>query len=76
MLWIATLAALSATSPAPEEQAAAPKRQAQAMVRIMRPATVRLGEGADGADQDPPVRRTTIRDRDGELRPAVLVEFS
>jgi hypothetical protein len=76
MLWIATLAAFAAAPAAPEDQAVAPQRQAQAMVRIMRAAIVRLGEGAAGAEQDPPVRRTTVRDSNGELQPAVLVEFS
>lgn len=76
MLLIATLAALSAASPEPEAEVVAPQRQAQATVRIRRAATVRLGEGAAGADEDPPVRRTTIRDGSGQAQPAVLVEFS
>ena len=73
MLWIATLAALSAAEP--EAEPLAPTRQAQATVRILRAATVQLGEGAAGADEEPTVQNTTVRDSNNELQPAVLVEF-
>lgn len=75
MLWLATLAALAAEAPATEAPAA-PERQSQAVVTIVRPARVKLGEGAAGSDQDPLVRETSISDGQGARKAAVLVEFS
>ena len=75
MFWIATVAAFSANAPATDTPAV-PQRQAQAVVRIVRAARVRLGEGSVGGDQDGAVRETKVRDGDGEPQPAVLVEFS
>ena len=75
MLLIALAAGLSASSPA-ESAPLVPVRQAVAMVRVLRPARVELGEGASGGDQPAAVRETIIRDRDGSSKPAVLVEFS
>ena len=75
MFWLATLAALAADAPE-TGTSASPERQAQAVVQILRAARVQLGEGSAGGDQDAAVRETSIRDQDGQLQPAVLVEFS
>lgn len=75
MFWLATAAALAADAPALDTPAA-PERQAQAVVRILKAARVQLGEGSAGGDQDAAVRETSIRDQNGEQQPAVLVEFS
>ena len=74
MWWIALAAIAAGPSPAP---GAAVARQAQAVVRIVRPARVRLGEeGTDGENIAVPARKTLFRDADGSIRPARLVEFS
>ena len=75
MFWIATAAAFAANATA-TDRPAAPERQAQAVVRIVRAARVQLGQGSAGGDQDGAVRETEVRDRDGKPQPAVLVEFS
>ena len=75
MLWIATAAAFAANAPVPET-AARPQRQAQAVVRILRPALIRFGKGSTGSAQSGEVRETQIQDSAGEQRRAILVEFS
>ena len=75
MLLLATLAALAA-DPAPRAEPVVAELQARAFVRILRPAHIRLGEGADGADQEPVRRETEMRDRDGTQKPAILIEFT
>lgn len=72
MLWFA--AALA--SAAPVEQPATPQRHAQAVVRILRPAIIRMGEGAVHGDQRPLVRETRLPGSDGLGQPLILIEFS
>lgn len=74
MFWIATAAAFVASEPATDTPTA-PKRQAQAVVRIVKAARVRLGEGSAGGDQQGSLRKASIRDGEGRPQPAVLVEF-
>ncbi len=52
------------------------ERQALAVVNILRPATIRLGDAASGGDA-PAVRARDVqlRGADGSLRPARLIEF-
>ena len=75
MFWIATAAAIAANAPA-TERPAAPERQAQAVVRIVKAARVRLGKGSAGGDHQGVIRETSIREGGGQPQPAVLVEFS
>jgi hypothetical protein len=71
MVWIFATAALA--SPAlPPTAAARPARQAQAIVRILRPAQIRFGAAK------PPeaiVRSSQVRERDGSASRASLTEF-
>ena len=68
------LLAVIAADPPPVEPARAVRR-AQATVRIVRPARIALGAEPD-TDVEAIVRQSQVRERDGALRPALLVEFS
>ena len=73
MLWFA--AALMSAAPA-VDQPATPRRQAQAVVRILRPAIVRMGEGVVRGEEAPRVRQTRLSSGDGLEQPLILIEFS
>ena len=73
MLEIAIAAALTQAGAEPRPRAA-PERQAQATVRIMRADPIRLGQepAPNGGSL---LRNTSVRESDGSIRPASLVEF-
>ena len=64
------VAAEAPVSPAPRVSAAQP---AQAVVRIVRGGAIRLGEAP--RFEDSLVREATVRERDGSVRTASLIEF-
>jgi hypothetical protein len=68
-------AILASTQPVPAEQARpiAPRVQAQASVRIMRSASLRVGDPQ--TLEGKPLRSTWVRNGAGELVPARLAEF-
>jgi hypothetical protein len=68
MVWILTAAALAS----PALQPARPARQAQAVVRIVRPARIHFGAAKPS---DAIVRSAQVRERDGSTRRASLTEF-
>lgn len=73
MLWIATLLASAQPIPGATAPAVAPRVQAKATARIMRAASLRVGDTQtlEGA----PLRSTRVRSSEGELVPAMLAEF-
>lgn len=73
MLLLAAFFLSTQSAPQPETRAAAPPVQAQAMVRIMRPASLRVGDNE--TLEGKALRSTWIRSADGELVPAKLAEF-
>ena len=73
MLLLAALIANTQTTPAPEARPVAPLVQAQVMVRIMRPTSLRIGD--THTLEGKPLRSTRIRSANGELVPARLAEF-
>ncbi len=73
MLLAAALAASAQSLSAQETRAAAPRVHAQATVRIMRSASLRVGDAQ--TLEGKPLRSTTVRNADGELVPARLAEF-
>ncbi len=72
MLEIVLTAALSQAAVQPQPRA--PERQAQATVRIMRVDPIRLGQepAQNGGSL---LRSTELRESDGSVRPASLIEF-
>ena len=73
MLLILAAAAALAASPPPTPARTGASVQAQAMVRIIRAVTVRLGEGPLEGDA-PAARRTTVH-TDAGPQAANLIEF-
>jgi hypothetical protein len=73
MLLLAALIATTQTPSAPEAGPAAPRVQVQATVRIMRPASLRVGDSQ--TLEGKPLRSTRIRTAEGEIVPARLAEF-
>ena len=75
MAILAVLAALAAAQPATQSGAPATsvKVSAQASVRILSGARVKLGESAQGEPYV--VSKASVRTEDGSRRPAQLVEF-
>ena len=73
MLLLAALIASAQPGPANDAQAPQAHAQAQAMVRIMRSASLRVGDGQ--TLEGKPLHSTWIRNVDGELVPAKLAEF-
>ena len=73
MLLFAALIASTHTLSAPQTGPVAPRVQAQATVRIMRPASLRIG--GSHTLEGKPLRSTQIRTAEGELVPARLAEF-
>ena len=72
MLVLALLAA--AAEPAqPAEPQAQPERQARALVRITRPASLRVG--ATHTLEGVPLRKTKVLEYNGKTVPAYLAEF-
>ena len=75
MLWMVSAIALANGAPAdPPQTRALPALQAQATVRIVRPALVRLGAEMASTEESV-LRSATITDSDGAVRPASLIEF-
>jgi hypothetical protein len=66
-------AAVLAGAPAERPSPAAASASAQAVVRIVRGAEVRFGKGLQFEASIP--RETTLRERDGSIRSASLIEF-
>ena len=64
------VAAEMPAAPAPRVTAAQP---AQAVVRIVRGASIRFGEA--GRFEESVVREATVRERDGSVHTASLIEF-
>ncbi len=76
MLWIATVAAITANSSAAEiSPRAQPQRQARAVVRIVRAATIDFADDCSTASEDRLMTQASIREEDGVVRPLLLVEF-
>ena len=71
MLWILAAASIAATAPAPGLRAA-PQAAAQASVRIIRAPEIRFGKASPPATL---VRQSQVRESDGSLRRASLIEF-
>ena len=67
------LAAAVSAAPAETPVPTAAERPAQAVVRIVRGAEIRFGQV--GHFEEGVVRKSVIRERDGSLRPASLIEF-
>jgi hypothetical protein len=75
MWWIALASTASQLTPAPNPGHADATRQAAATVRIVKFATVRMGEAAtDRHDWTVRASDTHFRDADGRYRPARIVE--
>ena len=74
MFAIAIAAALSAQAPA-EAQPVAADRRALAVVRILRPAIVRLGKDGGTQSEGAVVRESLLRTSDGSGQRLSLVEF-
>jgi hypothetical protein len=72
MLLLAALIASSQTPSVPQTRTAT-QVEAQTMVRIMRPASLRVGDAQ--TLEGKPLRSTLIRSANGELVPARLAEF-
>lgn len=68
----ALAAVAAAVTPAPSVRA---ERRAHASVRIVRAARIDFGE-RPRSDGDAMLRETLVRERDGALKPALLLEFS
>ena len=79
MLWIATAAVVAASSGQPGPTTVGPERQARAVVRIVSAARITLGEVGEPSngveEQGGVLREGQVRDRDGTLKPSILVEF-
>ena len=75
-MWWLALATIAAAPADVPHRAPVFVRQAQATVRIVAPARIRLGEEAvDRYDLKVRATKTRFRDADGSFRPARLVEF-
>ena len=72
-LWAMLLLALLAASAAPSEPVVRPEREARAMVRITRPASLRVGH--DRTLEGVPLRDSKILESNGKYVPAKLAEF-
>ena len=74
-LLLAALIAAAAAPPPPSAPLVV-ERQALTTVHILRPATIRLGDGSSGGNS-PPIRARDVqlRGADGLVRPARLIEF-
>ena len=76
MWWIALALAATQLTPSSGPRGADAVPQATATVRIVKFATVRIGESAtDRQDLDIHATDTHFRDRDGRSRPARIVEL-
>ena len=71
LLPLLALAASPATADTPSRTAA--ERPALAVVRIVRGAEIRFGQARHF--EESVVRKTVIRERNGSVRPASLIEF-
>ena len=67
------LVAIAADAPPPEQARFVPDRQALAVVRIVRPARISFEQPV--AVEEGVLRTLTVRDLDGSLKTASLVEF-
>jgi len=75
MLWTLCAALVANSAPAAQPPARpVPQRQASATVRIVRGAPVRFGR-SDARPEESISRSGTVREADGSIRPATLVEF-
>ncbi len=74
MIWLVLTAAAS-TATAEPRPVQVEQRQAQALVRIVRAASIRLGDEQDALDHGASLRTSRLRDREGNVRSVRLTEF-